>query len=213
MHNISTQHSTSAYILVLYYSQQGGTAALAKQIARGIEESGWQAKVRTVPKISTVCEVVETDIPEHGALYASQDDLRHCAALALGSPTRFGNMAAALKYFWDGSSGLWQEGALIGKPACVFTSTQSLHGGQESTLLSMMLPLLHHGMLICGLPYSALALNTTPAGGTPYGASHWSGQPPLANNPTQPLHPKEVELARQAGKRLGEITTKLSRPS
>lgn len=200
---------TDAYILVLYYSQQGGTAALAKHIARGIEESGWQARIRTVPKVSTVCEAIASEIPEEGAVYAHHDDLRHCAALALGSPTRFGNMAAALKYFWDGTSGLWQEGALIGKPACVFTSTQSLHGGQESTLLSMMLPLLHHGMLISGIPYSANALSTTPAGGTPYGASHWAGQSPATNNPTAPLHPDEAILSKLAGKRLGEMAHKL----
>ncbi len=203
---------TSAYILVLYYSQHGGTQALAKHIARGIEESGWQARIRTVPKISTVCEKIESDIPEQGALYVTQDDLRYCAGVALGSPTRFGNMAAALKYFWDGTSGLWQEGALIGKPACVFTSTQSLHGGQESTLLSMMLPLLHHGMLICGLPYSSSALNSTPAGGTPYGPSHWAGQPQSTNNSTAPLHHDEAALAKQAGKRLAEITNKLNSP-
>jgi NAD(P)H dehydrogenase (quinone) len=163
-------------ILVLYYSRQGSTRKLAEAIAQGIESvAGCEARLRTVPAVSTVAEATEATIPETGAPYVELADLEQCAGLALGSPTRFGNMAAPLKYFLDTTSALWLSGALVGKPACVFTSTGSLHGGQESTLLSMMLPLMHHGMLIVGLPYTEAALMTTTTGGTPYGASHWSG--------------------------------------
>ena len=166
---------TTPYILVLYYSRSGSTNEMARQIARGVEQAGLEARLRTVPAISAECEAVSPDIPEQGPLYASLDDLKNCAGLALGSPTRFGNMAAPLKYFLDGTSNLWLTGALVGKPAGVFTSTASLHGGQETTLLSMMLPLLHHGMLITGLPYSESALIDTQGGGTPYGPSHHAG--------------------------------------
>ncbi|HBM82443.1 MAG TPA: NAD(P)H-quinone oxidoreductase, partial [Halieaceae bacterium] len=164
------------YILVLYYSRHGATAAMAAQVARGVETvAGISARLRTVPAISATCEAVEDAIPADGPLYCELDELAACAGLVLGSPTRFGNMAAPLKYFLDQSSGLWLSGALIDKPAAVFTSTSSLHGGQESTLLSMLLPLLHHGMVVAGLPYSEPGLMTATAGGTPYGASHWAG--------------------------------------
>jgi NAD(P)H dehydrogenase (quinone) len=160
-------------ILVLYYSRHGATRDLALAIAHGIDSvPGMQARVRTVPPVSTICEATAPDIPSEGPPYAELCDLEECAGLALGSPTRFGNMAAPLKYFLDGTTPQWLSGALAGKPACVFTSTGSLHGGQETTLLSMMLPLLHHGMLIVGIPYTESLLNTTQTGGSPYGASH-----------------------------------------
>jgi NAD(P)H dehydrogenase (quinone) len=163
-------------ILVLYYSRYGNVAQMAQLVARGIEEvAECQARLRTVPAVSTVCEAVADEIPAQGPPYASREDLVECAGLALGSPTRFGTMAAPLKYFLDSTGDLWLSGTLIGKPATVFTSTASLHGGQESTLLSMMLPLFHHGMLVMGLPYSEPALLNTTAGGTPYGASHTAG--------------------------------------
>ena len=163
-------------ILVLYYSRHGATRKLAELIGQGIESvSGCEAVLRTVPAVSAVSEATEPAVPSSGAPYVELTDLENCAGLALGSPTRFGNMAAPLKYFIDGSSAQWLSGALAGKPACVFTSTGSLHGGQESTLLSMMLPLLHHGMLLLGLPYSEPALMSTASGGSPYGATHWSG--------------------------------------
>ena len=163
-------------ILVLYYSRQGSTRKLAELIAQGVESvSGCEARLRTVPPVSTVTEATEPAIPRNGAPYVELRDLEECAGLALGSPTRFGNMAAPLKYFLDGTSAQWMSGALTGKPACVFTSTGSLHGGQEATLLTMMIPLLHHGMLLLGLPYTYPELMTTTSGGTPYGASHWSG--------------------------------------
>ena len=152
---------SAPYILVLYYSRHGATAQMAKQIARGVELAGLEARLRTVPAVSSECEAVAPSVPEDGAMYATLDDLKNCTGLALGSPTRFGNMAAPLKYFIDGTSNLWLTGELVGKPAGVFTSTASLHGGQETTLLSMMLPLLHHGMLVCGLPYSESALLET----------------------------------------------------
>ena len=193
-------------ILVLYYSRHGATAEMARLIARGIEEvPDMQARLRTVPAISTVCEATEDDIPDHGAPYARLEDLRECAGLALGSPTRFGNMAAPLKYFIDTTSGLWLEGALIGKPAALFTSTSSLHGGQETTLTSMLLPLLHHGMLILGLPYSAPELMNTRSGGTPYGASHHAG----ADNKL-PLSDDEKSLCRALGRRLAETARTLT---
>ena len=194
------------YILVLYYSRQGATAEMAQQIARGVElVSGMQAKVRTVPAISTNSEQVEDDIPDEGPLYCELDDLRNCAGLAMGSPTRFGNMAAPLKYFIDQTSGLWLSGAMIDKPASVFTSTSSLHGGQESTLLSMMLPLLHHGMLIAGLPYSEPGLMSTESGGTPYGASHCAGKD---NN--RALDDTEASLCRAVGRRLATIASSIT---
>ncbi|RRQ21210.1 NAD(P)H:quinone oxidoreductase [Thiohalobacter thiocyanaticus] len=192
-------------ILVLYYSRHGATAAMARQIVRGIEQvSGAQARLRTVPAVSTVCEASEDSIPAEGPPYATHADLRECAALALGSPTRFGNMAAPLKYFLDSTSSLWLEGRLIGKPAAVFTSTSSLHGGQETTLLSMMLPLLHHGMLLLGLPYSESELLHTTTGGTPYGPSHLAGA-----DSDRPLSDSETALCRALGKRLAETTLRL----
>ena len=185
------------YVLVLYYSRYGATRALANAIAQGIEREGLEARLRTVPAVSTVCEASAPDIPDSGDIYCTLDDLAGCAGLALGSPTRFGNMAASLKYFLDGSSSLWLNGALIDKPACVFTSTSSLHGGQESTLLSMMLPLLHHGMVIVGLPYSEAGLLKTQGGGTPYGVSHLAG-----SDNSRPLDAHEINLAHAQGRRL-----------
>lgn len=192
-------------ILVLYYSQHGAVKQLAQLIARGVESvPGCQARLRTVPKVSTVCEATAPAIPDTGAPYVEPADLVECTGLALGSPTRFGNMAAAMKYFLDGSTGLWLNGALAGKPACVFTSSSSQHGGQESTLLSMMLPLLHHGMLISGLPYSEPALLHTQGGGTPYGASHLAGA-----DGKRPLDEHEISLCRALGKRLAHIAQRL----
>ena len=186
------------YILILYYSRHGATAELANQVARGVEEvPGIEARLRTVPAVSTVCEATEDSIPESGAPFAELDDLRNCAGLALGSPTRYGNMAAPMKYFLDSTSPLWLAGTLIGRPAGVFTSTSSLHGGQETTLLSMMLPLLHHGMLVLGLPYSETTLLQTRSGGTPYGPSHLAG--PESN---LPLTDEEKLLSRALGRRL-----------
>jgi NAD(P)H dehydrogenase (quinone) len=193
-----------SYVLVLYYSRHGATAEMARMIARGVEEGGLEARLRTVPAVSTVCEATEDAIPDSGAPYASLDDLRDCAALALGSPTRFGNMAAAMKYFWDGTSPLWLAGALAGKPAGVFTSTGTLHGGQETTLLSMMLPLLHHGMLISGLPYTATELLTTGSGGTPYGPSHLAG-----TDNSLPVDADEKALCRALGVRLAQLARRL----
>ena len=193
-------------ILVLYYSHGGAVRDMAQLIARGVESvAGVTARVRTVPRVSTVCEATEPDIPDHGAPYAELRDLEECAGLALGSPTRFGNMAAPLKYFLDGTSGLWLKGALIGKPAAVFTSTGSMHGGQETTLLSMLLPLLHHGMLILGLPYSEPELSATASGGTPYGASHVAG--PMSD---RPITEEERKLCIALGKRLAETALKLA---
>ena len=195
-----------ADILVLYYSRSGGTAALARCVARGVEEvTDMQARLRTVPAVSAVCEATADTIPEDGPPYATLDDLKECAGLALGSPTRFGNMAAPLKYFLDSTGSLWLTGALAGKPAGVFTSTSSLHGGQETTLLSMMLPLLHHGMLVLGLPYSEPALMATSSGGTPYGPSHYSGQ----NSRTEP-DSTEKQLARAFGTRLALLAQRLA---
>ncbi len=193
------------YILILYYSRQGATAEMAQLIARGVEQGGLEARLRTVPEVSSLCETTADSIPDEGAPYASLEDLRDCSGLALGSPTRFGNMAAPMKYFLDGSSGLWMSGALIGKPAGVFTSTSSLHGGQETTLMSMMLPLLHHGMLICGLPYSETGLLNTSGGGTPYGPSHVSGA-----DSDLPLTDIEQDLCRALGNRLAQLAAKLS---
>lgn len=193
-------------ILVLYYSQHGSLKDMAHLVAHGVEQvPGAKARIRTVPKVSTVCEAVEPGIPDAGAPYAELSDLEQCAAIALGSPTRFGNMAAAMKYFWDGTSSLWLKGTLVGKPAAVFTSTASMHGGQETTLVSMMLPLLHHGMLIVGLPYTEPELTSTASGGTPYGASHVAG---AAND--KPITAEERKLCLALGRRLAETTLKLA---
>ena len=192
------------YVLVLYYSRNGSVANLAQQVARGIESTGMEARLRTVPAVSANCEASEPAIPEQGAPYASLDDLAGCSGLALGSPTRFGNMAAPLKYFVDQTSDLWMKGTLIGKPAGVFCSTSSLHGGQESTLLSMMTPLLHHGMVITGVPYSEQALLDTRSGGTPYGPTHVAGPD---SDPSLTDH--EISLARALGKRLATLTRQL----
>jgi NAD(P)H dehydrogenase (quinone) len=194
-----------ADILVLYYSRHGSIAEMAQLIARGIEEvAGMQARLRTVPEISTICEATADTIPDKGAPYVELADLKECAGLALGSPTHFGNMASPLKYFIDSTSPLWLSGSLIGKPAAVFTSTSSLHGGQESTLLSMMLPLLHHGMLISGIPYSETNLLHTSGGGTPYGASHHAG----ADN-NLPISEAEHRLCVALGKRLATTASAL----
>lgn len=194
-----------SYLLILYYSRYGSTLEMAKQIARGVEQAGMEARLRTVPAVSPVTEATAAAVPDAGAVYCSHDDLKHCAGLILGSPTRFGNMAAPMKYFLDSTSQQWLNGDLIGKPAGVFTSTSSLHGGQESTLLSMMLPLLHQGMLIAGIPYSEAALHTTQTGGTPYGASHLAqGDQP------QVLSQDEINLCQALGKRVAEIARKLN---
>ncbi|MBP0048068.1 NAD(P)H:quinone oxidoreductase [Marinobacterium sp. AK62] len=196
--------SAQPYVLVLYYSRNGATRALARQIARGVEEAGMEARLRTVPAVSANCEATEPAVPESGAVYCTESDLANCAGLALGSPTRFGNMAAPMKYFIDSTSSLWLSGALIDKPACVFSSSASLHGGQETTLLSMMLPLLHHGMVLAGLPYSANALLSTTSGGTPYGPTHVSGQ-----NESAELDADESTLALEQGRRLGRLALSL----
>lgn len=195
------------YILVLYYSRTGSTAQLAQYLARGVESvTGVEARLRTVPPVSATCEAVDKSVPDTGAPYATLDDLRHCQGLALGSPTRFGNMAAPLKYFLDSTTPLWLTGDLVGKPACVFSSSTSMHGGQETTLTSMMLPLFHHGMLLLGLPYTEPTLSSTQTGGTPYGVTHVSG---LAN--VISLSQDEIILAKQLGKRLGEIAMSLKK--
>lgn len=191
------------YVLVLYYSRHGATAQMAQLIARGVESiAGVEARLRTVPDISTVCEATVDQIPAEGALYVTPDDLKNCAGLALGSPTRFGNMAAPMKYFLETTSALWLSGDLVDKPAAVFTSTSSQHGGQESTLLSMMIPLLHHGMLMAGLPYTEADLLSTKTGGTPYGASHVAG---AQNN--HAISDEEKRLCIALGKRVATIAT------
>ena len=193
------------YILVLYYSRGGATASMAQNICRGVElVPGVTARLRTVPAISANTEQSEEDIPSQGPLYCEQDDLRHCAGLVMGSPTRFGNMAAPLKYFIDQSSELWLSGALVDKPAAVFTSTSSMHGGQESTLLTMLLPLMHHGMLVAGLPYSEPGLMRTQRGGTPYGASHWAGPD---NN--KAVDSCEADLCKALGNRVAMLASRL----
>ena len=195
-------------ILVLFYSRYGATAKMAEYIARGIEQvPNVHARLRTVPSVSPVTQNPESDIPAQGPIYATLADLQECAGLALGSPTRFGNMAAPLKYFWDTTSSLWLSGALVGKPAALFTSTASAHGGQESTLLSMMLPLLHHGMIVMGIPYTESDLITTTTGGTPYGASHTAG--PDSN---WEISESEQRLCKALGKRLAEVVKKLKTP-
>lgn len=193
-----------AYVLVLYYTRYGATRDMALQIAHGVDQvKGIQSRIRTVPPVSTTVEAVDPGVPEEGAVYCSEADLKECAGLAMGSPTRFGNMAAPLKYFIDSTSSLWLSGNLIDKPAAVFTSTASLHGGQETTLLSMMMPLIHQGMVMVGLPYSEAGLNATTSGGTPYGASHWAGQ---SNNK---LSRDEIELCQALGKRIARLAVQL----
>lgn len=197
---------SNPYILILYYSRTGSVAQLAQYIARGVEGvAGIEARLRTVPPVSTTCEAVDKTIPDSGAPFVTLDDLRYCQGLALGSPTRFGNMAAPLKYFLDTTSPLWLAGDLIGKPASVFSSTASLHGGQETTLLSMMLPLLHQGMVLLGIPYSEPSLNNTLTGGTPYGVTHVAG---VANDHS--LSEDEINLAKHLGMRLAKTALKLS---
>src|SRR5512138_58792 len=196
-----------AEILVLFYSRKGSTAELARQVCRGIESvQGARARLRTVPPVDVVIEQPQPRVPPEGPPYASHDDLRECAGLVLGSPTRFGNMAAPLKHFLDGTSALWVSGVLVGKPAAVFTSTQTMHGGQETTLLSMMLPLLHHGMVLVGLPYTEVALNQTTTGGSPYGASHVAGSSAHGR-----LSDDERTLAQLLGRRVAELAVKLAR--
>lgn len=195
-------------IMVLYYSQGGSTAEMARTIARGVEEiEGVEARLRTVPAISTVCDATAPVVPEAGAAYALHSDLEECDGLILGSPTHFGNMAAALKHYIDGSGSMWMSGALINKPAAVFTSTASIHGGQESTLLSMLIPLLHHGMILMGLPYSEASLHKTTTGGTPYGASR------LNTNNNTPLDEDEKNLCLALGRRVAETAIKLKSTS
>ena len=197
---------TMPYILVLYYSRGGTTAKMAQAIAQGIERvSGIEARLRTVPAISANCEATEASIPSEGAVYCSEDDLKNCSGLIIGSPTRFGNMAAPLKYFLDDTSAQWLAGTLENKPACVFTSTSSMHGGQETTLLTMMIPLLHHGMLVCGLPYSNPELHTTLSGGSPYGVTHLA----QGDNKNK-LSNDEQALCVEQGKRLAKLALKLS---
>jgi NAD(P)H dehydrogenase (quinone) len=194
-----------AEILVVFYSRTGSTARLAREVCRGIESvPGARAKLRAVPPVSAENERAHRAVPDEGAPWATQDDLRACDGLVLGSPTRFGNMAAPLKHFLDQTSSLWADGRLVDKPAAVFTSTQSMHGGQESTLLSMMLPLLHHGMVMVGLPYTLQAVNVTQSGGTPYGASHV-----VTASPEGTLTDDEVTLARALGKRVATLALRL----
>jgi NAD(P)H dehydrogenase (quinone) len=195
-----TQNNLDTYVLILYYSRNGHVKMLAEQIAQGVEMAGIEARLRTVPSVSTVCESIAQSIPDSGDIYCTEDDLANCSGLLIGSPTRFGNMAAPLKYFLDGTGSLWASGALIGKPAGAFTSSSSIHGGQESTLLSMMIPLMHHGMLIAGVPYSESALSSTQKGGTPYGASHVEDGC---------LTDEEQKICQAQGKRLAELATKL----
>ncbi len=192
-------------VLVLYYSVNGATESLAREVCTGVDSvAGMESRLRTVPKVSTTVEIIEDDVPESGPPYATPDDLSECSGLVMGSPTRFGNMAAALKYFLDGTATEWLSGSAAGKPAGLFTSTSSLHGGQESTLLTMAIPLLHHGMLIVGLPYTEEAINETTTGGTPYGASHVTW-----NRKADSLSDHERQLARALGRRVAEIAKKL----
>lgn len=202
-----TDSTTSPpHILVLYYSRGGTTAELARYIARGITQHGtFSARLRTVPEVATVVEKTAPPVPAEGAVYCTKDDLRNCAGLALGSPTRFGNMAGALKHFLDDTVDLWLAGSLVDKPATVFSSTSSMHGGQESTLLSMQIPLLHHGMIVSGVPYSVPELRATVSGGTPYGATHVAG-----DNTTVNLTSDEKNIALAAGERLARLAQKLA---
>lgn len=206
MSDSSAPGATLPYVLVLYYSRQGATRVLAETLAAGIDTvSGIEARLRTVPAVSAVCEATEPEIPREGAVYVSEDDLRHCAGLALGSPTRFGNMAAPLKYFLDTTSGLWMNGVLVDRPATAFTSTSSLHGGQESTLLTMLVPLLHHGMVYAGVPYSETALIHTQSGGTPYGTSHVAGP-----DGSRSVDADERALAHAQGRRIARLSLALA---
>jgi NAD(P)H dehydrogenase (quinone) len=194
-------------ILIVYYSRNGSVAQLARHVARGVEEiAGMGARLRSVAAVAAVTATAHPPVPDEGAPYATLQDLRDCAGVILGSPTRFGNMAAPLKHFLDSSGAEWASGALVGKPAAAFTATSTMHGGQETTLVSMMLPLLHHGALIVGIPYTEPALNATTTGGTPYGASHVSGL-----NHDRPISEDERTLARRLGRRVAEIAAKLSR--
>ena len=194
-------------VLVLYYSRHGAVREMARWVAHGVERvPAMSARLRTVPRVSAVSEAVEPEVPESGAPYCTLADLEQCCALALGSPTRFGNMAAPLKYFWDGTSALWLRGTLAGKPAAVFTSTGTMHGGQETTLVSMMLPLLHHGMLLVGLPYTDARLVQTTTGGSPYGATHLAG-----TGSERPIDETEKQLCIALGARLAEIAGRLAR--
>lgn len=197
-----------SFVLVLYYSRHGQTAAMAEQVVRGIGRAGMEARLRTVPPVSPDCEASLPDVPASGPVYCTEDDLRDCAGLVLGSPVRFGNMAAPLKYFLDTTSALWLSGALIGKPAAVFVSGATPHGGQESTLLSMMLPLLHHGMVIAGIPFSERALTSTAGGGTPYGASHVAG-----DRGEREFLDAERQLCQALGQRVAVLARKLAVPS
>lgn len=193
------------YILVVYYSRYGNVAAMAEEVARGVQSvDGIDARVRTVPAVSANTEATESSIPEQGPPYATLEDLQYCAGVAFGSPTRFGNMAAPLKYYLDKTGGLWQSGALINKPAGFFTSATSMHGGQESTLISMMLPMIHHGAIIVGVPYNESALYSTTSGGTPYGPSHFAGQ-----DRTQEFTSDEKRICRTLGKRIASLALKL----
>ncbi|MEM6483982.1 MAG: NAD(P)H:quinone oxidoreductase [Pseudomonadota bacterium] len=194
----------SPYVLVLFYSRGGAVAGMARQVVRGAESiAGTEVRLRTVPPVSALCEATQESVPDTGPPYCSMEDLRGCNALALGSPTRFGNMAAPLKYFLDQTSELWLSGSLIDKPAGVFTSTSSLHGGQESTLLTMALPLLHHGMFLVGLPYSEAGLMSTASGGTPYGPSHWN------ESNQRDLDERESDLCQALGRRLAAVAARL----
>ncbi len=196
---------SNPYILVLYYSQAGSVATMAEHMVRGIEkETGIEARLRCVPSVSSDTEARKSEIPDTGPLYCSEEDLRNCQGLLMGSPVRFGNMAGALKYFLDGTSNLWLTGELVNKPAAVFTSSSSLHGGQESTLLSMMLPLLHHGMVVAGIPYTETALMNTQTGGTPYGVSHYAGKHNSAI-----LSDDEIELCQAQGRRIAILAKQL----
>ncbi|MGH1371311.1 MAG: NAD(P)H:quinone oxidoreductase [Cellvibrionaceae bacterium] len=203
---MSSPIANPPYVLVLYYSRHGATAAMALDIARGIEQvQGIEARVRTVPSVSVDTEASEPQIPDEGALYCTLEDLQHCSGLVLGSPTRFGNMAAPLKHFIDSTSALWLNGHLIDKPAAAFTSTGSLHGGQETTLLTMLIPLLHHGMVVAGLPYSEEVLSTTTTGGTPYGASHLAG-----SHSDMAISEDEKQLCLALGKRVAGLALSLT---
>ncbi len=194
------------YILVLYYTRYGATGKMARLIARGVEQvEGMEARLRTVPAVSPATAKTEAEVPAEGAIYCAEADIRDCAGLVAGSPTRFGNMAAPLKYFIDGTGSIWSSGDLVDKPVAAFTSTSSLHGGQETTLLTMALPFLHHGMIYCGIPYTEPALRATTTGGTPYGASHLA----LAGEPVE-ISEEEAVLCKALGKRIAEIALKLS---
>ena len=194
----------SPYILILYYSHSGAVANMAEHMARGVEKAGIEARIRTVPSVSADTNATAAQIPESGPLYCTEEDLRHCSGLILGSPVRFGNMAAAMKYFLDGTTNLWLTGELVNKPAAVFTSSSSLHGGQESTLLTMMLPLLHHGMIMAGVPYTEAELMDTQTGGTPYGVSHFAGK-----QSNLPLSQDETALCQAQGQRIATLAKRL----